>query len=281
MTQRIGRVGIVGAGQVGSMLGLALRSAPGVDHVLLADRNEDTARVSAGMGAGDVAATEEVLESDAVILALPVPEILRFLEERGAKLRDGSLVLDTGSVKRPVLEAMRRHVSEDVHAVGGHPMAGTEQQGPEGARLGLLRGATFVLTTVRDDPEGLTRATELVEAVGARAVEMDAALHDRVVARTSHLPHLVAAAVALTAEKQPAGAARDLAASGYAGLTRLAASDPEMVAGFLDANRDEVLDALHEVRDVLDVVEGAIDEGDGVLREFLEEAARARAEVLG
>jgi prephenate dehydrogenase len=281
MSADVGRVGIVGAGQVGTMLGLALRGASGVEDVLVSDRDEATARASSELGAGELADVDETLRADAIVLALPVPEIVRFLEDRAKELRDGSLVVDTGSVKRPVVQVMRDVVPEGVHAMGGHPMAGTERPGPAGARPELLRDAAFVLTPARQDPEALSRARALVEAAGARPVEMDAALHDRVVARTSHLPHVVAAAVALVAENEPQRAVRDLAAGGYAGTTRLAASDPEMVAGFITANADEVVDALRELRDALEAAEGFVDEGNGSLREFLEDAGRARAEVLG
>jgi prephenate dehydrogenase len=279
MSGGIGRVGIVGAGQVGTMLGLALRGASGVDEVLLSDRDEGTARASSELGAGDVVDVGETLRADAVVLALPVPEIVRFFEERAKELRDGSLVLDTGSVKRPVVQLMRETVPEGVHAVGGHPMAGTEQPGPAGAPPELLRDATFVLTPARDDPEALSRARALVETAGARAVEMDAALHDRVVARTSHLPHLTAAALALVASEQPH--VRDLSAGGYAGATRLAASDAEMVAGFLESNADEVRGAVAELREALNRAESALTEGAGSLRELFASAGRARAEALG
>ncbi|HEV3475285.1 MAG TPA: prephenate dehydrogenase/arogenate dehydrogenase family protein [Actinomycetota bacterium] len=276
MSDSLGRVGIVGAGQVGTMLGLSLRGAA---EVLLTDRDDEAARASAEMGAGQVAGIDDVLAADAVVLAMPVDEIIRFVEERGSKLRHGSLVVDTGSVKRPVVEAMRRGVPEGVHAVGGHPMAGTEQPGPAGARPELLRDAAFVLTATRDDAEGMARARALVEAAGARPVEMDAALHDRVVARTSHLPHLAAAALALVASDQPH--VRDLAAGGYAGTTRLAASEPEMVAGFLTANAGEVRGALAELRDALDKAEAAVAEGAGSVRQLFASASRARAEALG
>ena len=280
MSDGIGRVGIVGAGQVGTMLGLALRAAPGVDKVLLTDRDPLVAKASAGLGAGEPVDAEEAIRSDTVVLALPVPEILRFLEERAKDLPGGSLVIDTGSVKRLVVEAMRRTIPKDVDAVGGHPMAGTEQAGPEGARRELLRDAAFVLTPVREDPGALARAEALVQAAGARTVLMTPELHDRVVARTSHLLHIAAAALALVVEKQPPGAVRDLAAAGYSGATRLAASDPEMVSGFLDTNREQVLEALREVRDVLEQAAHSLGDRD-TLREFLQGAATARAAALG
>lgn len=276
---RVGLVSIVGAGQVGTMLGLALRGE--VDEVSLADRDPGVARSSLARGAGDRAvATDEAFDADVVVLAVPIPEIVRLLEERGDRIRPGALVLDTGSVKRTVVQAMRRAVPPAVHAVGGHPMAGTERPGPGGADPGLLRGATFVLCAIRDDPEGIRLARGLVEASGARPVEMDAALHDAVVARASHLPHLVAAALSLVASATDQAAARRLAASGFAGATRLASSDPEMVAAVLTANADEVSRALREFRTALDRLGAALSDRDpDAGARVLEAARRAREEL--
>jgi prephenate dehydrogenase len=277
---RIGRVGIVGAGQVGTMLGLALRGR--AEAIALADREPSATRASLARGAGDRAASlEEALSADIVVLAVPVPEIVRLLRERGDEFAPGTLVLDTGSAKRSVVEAMRRSVADTVHAVGGHPMTGTERPGPEGADRDRLVGATFVLCPVRDDPEAMTRAGALVDAVGARPVEMDAGIHDTVVSRTSHLPHLVAAAVALAAGDVDPGAARDLAASGFAGTTRLAASDPAVVAAFLAANADEVEGALRSLHGALERLGSALAEGPLPLADALAAARRVRREVVG
>ena len=246
----IGRVGVVGAGQVGTMLGLALRRAPGragVEEVALFDRDRSAARASLARGAGDrvVRALEEAFDADVVILALPVPAIVSTLESHGARLGRGQLLLDTGSAKGAVVDAMRAHVPGRAHVLGGHPLVGTAVAGAEGARPELLDGAMFVLTPVRDDAEALTRGRALVGAIGSRAVEMDATTHDRVMARTSHLAHVAAFALAAVGRRR--GAAEELVSSGYLGATRLAGSDPRMVAGFLSANASDVRAAISEL----------------------------------
>lgn len=246
---------IVGAGQVGTMLGLALRSANACPEVALLDQDPQAAAASLGQGAGDrlLRSAEEALAFDVVVVALPVPEIVRFVAVWGLRIREGSLLLDTGSAKRAVVESMRRAVPPSVHAVGGHPIAGTERPGPAGADPSLLKGAPFVLTPVREDAEGLHQARALAEAVGAVPFEMDARAHDRVVARTSHLPHLVAFALARVAEGVASPeVVRTLASSGLAGATRLAASDPVMVGGFLSANAEEVRAAARELAEALE-----------------------------
>lgn len=282
--EAIGRVAIVGAGQVGTMLGMALRRAAagfGVEEVALFDRDARRAAASLERGAGDLLlfGVREALAREAVVLAVPVPQILRFLEEHGREARPGSLLIDTGSAKAAVVEAMRRCVGPEVRALGGHPIAGTERPGPGGADPGLLRGAAFVLTPVRDDPEALARGRSLARAVGARPVEMDAAAHDRVAARTSHLPHLMAAALALVVQ-QAGGEARDLAGTGYRGAVRLASSDPHMAAGFLWANAGEVRAALDDLEAALAGLRAALDGGPDHLARALS-AARSAAEAGG
>ncbi len=275
----LGRVAIIGAGQVGTMLGLALRGV--AEEVVLADRRRGAVTESLARGAGDrVVTIEEAVEAETVILAVPVPEIVRLVETLGRSLRPGSLLIDTGSAKRVVVDAMREHVPAQVRAIGGHPMAGTERSGSEAARAELIRGAAFALTPVRDDPAAIARGLALIEAVGARPVILEAELHDRVVAATSHAPHLVAAAVALASRTLPLETVRDLTASGFGGTTRLAASDPGMVAGFLVANADAVREALGSVREVLDRAEAALGDADA-LRVLFIEAAAAREDASG
>jgi prephenate dehydrogenase len=281
----LGRVAVVGAGQVGTMLGAALRGAPsgaGIEEVALFDRDPTVLGASLSRGAGDRAlrGVEEALGSDVLVLALPVPGIVRFLEERGGEVAAGTLLIDTGSAKTVVVETMRRSVPPGVGAVGGHPMAGTERPGPEGADPELLRGAAFVLCPAREDPEALRRARAVATAAGARPVETDPHLHDRVVARSSHLPHLMASALALVMATVTEDARRDLLGPGYDGAVRLAASRPEMVAGFLGANGPEVRSAVGELTAALEELLSALDAGPDRLTGVLERA-RSASERLG
>lgn len=242
MSGPAGTISIVGAGQVGTMLGLAL-SAAGYAPLLF-DRDPAVAQRSFARGAGArvAASLEEALACETVVLALPVSAIVATVRSHVGDFRAGGLVIDTGSAKAHVVEAMRR-LPGGVHAIGGHPLAGTERAGPDGADLAQLEGAPFVLCPVRDDPEALGRARALVERVGARAVVMEAAEHDAAVARTSALPHLLAFALASATR----GARLELASSGYRGAVRLAQSDPGMVASFVAANAPEVRTALAEL----------------------------------
>lgn len=281
-------VAIVGSGQVGTMVGSALvaaGSSAGIAAVELFDVDPGVAKASLALGGGHLvlADPESVLRADVVILAIPLGEIGTWLERFGSRLRPDQLLIDTGSAKAAVVSAMRVHVSAAVRAIGGHPMAGNEASGPGAAVPGALRGATFVLTPVRPDQSAVTRASALVTACGAEPLVLDAEMHDRQVARTSHLPHLLASALATVA----AGGGRDpsltraLAGTGYRGATRLAASDSRMVAAFLDANREQVGAALQEFRGELDRLALALASGPVSLEAALEVGRAGRALVLG
>jgi prephenate dehydrogenase len=277
----LGQVAIVGAGQVGTMLGMALSGPAPVTEVGLADRDPSRLRESMARGAGQRAlgSVEEVLGSDVIILAMPIREIVGWIEAHGADLRPGSFVIDTGSAKRRVVEAMADHVATGAGAMGGHPMTGTEIPGPAGARPELLKGAPFVLSPVRDDRAALDTALRLVEALGSEPVEMDAEAHDRVVARTSHVPHLVAAALALVAREAGSERASAVTGPGLAGATRLAASDPEVTASFLAANADEVHLATGELIDMLRRLSAAAAGGPRAVADLLAVARTARQDL--
>lgn len=257
----LGRIAIVGAGQAGTMLGLALRASGVATEIALHDRDTATAGRSLARGAGDrvCARVEEAFGADVLILALPVSAIVAFLERYGAELQPGTLVIDTGSAKAGVVSAMRRTLGLTVRAVGGHPLAGTERPGPDGADPAALRGAVFALCPVRDDPRALELARALAVAAGARPLVIDADEHDRIVARTSGLPHLLA--YALVHATGPLGDSLGaLAATGYHGATRLARSDPRMVAAFLSANAAETRAAAAELRTALEALVERLDD---------------------
>jgi prephenate dehydrogenase len=284
----LGRVAIVGAGQVGTMLGMALmanREEAGLASITLFDLDQRVAAASLALGAGDAVGRDigEAFHADVVVLAVPVPAIVRLVDDFGPSASPGALVIDSGSAKRAIVDAMRRSVPPHAHAVGGHPMAGTERPGPNGADPGRLAGAAFVLSPVREDAEGLARGGAFVTAVGARAVVMDADAHDLAVALTSHLPHLLAFALADAAggegragEAPPA----DLVSTGFLGSTRLAQSDPITTAGFLSANAEAVGVAASRFRTAFDALIAALGDTQ-VLEAALAEGRRARRALSG
>lgn len=283
----LGDVAIVGAGQVGTTVGLALRQAGpewGVASVSLYDSVPSAARESMALGAGErtLPTAQSVLDANTVVLAAPVSEILAWLERFGPELRPGTTLVDTGSAKGEVVDAMARLVPAGVHAIGGHPMAGNEVSGPAGAVPGALTGAVFVLTPCRDDDEAVERGAFLARACGARPLTLSAKEHDRLLAKISHLPHLLASACAASAAGDAGDLPllRDLVGPGFRGFTRLADSDPHMVAAFAGANRIPLAEALEDFRAELDRLTTALAAGEGALEAELTRGRQGRAAVL-
>lgn len=274
------RVAVVGLGLMGGSAALALRGR--VAAVVGADADPDVVRRAQALGLVPRATTDlaEALEAcDLALLAVPVGAILDLLPRLGRDLPAPRLVLDFGSTKGAVVQAMA-DLPPEVEPIGGHPLCGKETSGPEAAEASLFRGATFVLTPLeRTGAAALALAEDLVRALGARPLYLDAERHDRLVAWTSHLPYLLAATlvacVARTAEREPA--VWDLAASGFRDTSRLAASDLTMMLDILRTNRQAVAAAaraaaadLHHLADLLEASQ------DGRLRAELGRRREAR-----
>ncbi len=182
-------------------------------------------------------------EAAVVLLALPVSGILAAL--RRLPFRAGQLVTDAGSVKAPVIEAAAA-LPAGVDFVGGHPMAGSEETGYETARPDLFAGATWALVSsgAGESERPLARVAALVRALGAEPLVCDAAAHDRVVALTSHLPQLLATALAAELESRDEPLAAALLGPGGRAFLRLAGSSFDVWRDVLDHNAEEVERAL-------------------------------------
>ena len=190
---------------------------------------------------------EAVNEADTVILAAPVRVIMDILKLRiGTYLRSNTLLIDIGSTKFDICEAMGR-LPVGIGAIGGHPMAGKENNGIEVADPTIYQGRPFVLCqTRRTTPATHDRALLFVEALGAEAIEMEAERHDRIVAGISHLPYILSASMVATIAKeaQTDEAFWQLAAGGFRDMSRLSASDIKMMGDILSTNTRAVATLL-------------------------------------
>ena len=236
------RWGVIGLGLIGGSI--ARRLAQQGMPVLGADVDPETCRQAAGSGIFEAVLDPVALAqaADGVILAAPVGAIEGLLE--ALPWRPGQVILDTGSTKRRIVAAMGR-LPAGVGAVGGHPMAGKEVSGFAAADPGLFLGRPFILVpTARTTPEAARRAEELVRALGARPMWMEAESHDRRVAWISHLPYVTALALMAVGEAARVPVLWEMAASGFRDATRVAASDLRMMGEAVRSNADEVVAAL-------------------------------------
>ena len=278
------RVAILGLGLMGGSLGLALK-ARGVRVVGFARRAHIRAR-ALEMGAVDEVFSDParaVEGASVVVVCVPVLSAAALLESCRAHLARGALVTDVGSTKAGIVRAARtmlRHTPATF--LGSHPIAGSEQQGLAAARVDLYERAVVVLTPVGSEPRGAAKRLERFWAsVGARTVRLPPRTHDRIMARTSHLPHLVAAAlsVAVGRSPQPPGL-RDFCGTGFRDTTRIAEGAADIWLDILQSNRKAIAMELRAFERQVGQVARWLETGrDAPLRAFLEQG-RARRKAL-
>jgi len=237
------RVAIIGLGQIGGSLGLALgRTGTWTRIGFDADPPVLAAARAAGAldeAAGSLAAACE--RADVAVTAVPVDALPETIDAAAEALPRGAVLMDTGGARAPVSAALARAAARGLLAVGGHPIAGNEGRGFAAASAGLFEGAPFALCSVSGEIPPLAR--QLVADLGAHVVEVDAAAHDRALARTSHLPYLLACALRDVGE---AFARLGLSGPGFRDMTRLAGSDPRVAGAVCHANAREVAAAWGE-----------------------------------
>ncbi len=261
------RVAIVGVGLIGGSLGMALKSRRLAQAVVGVGRDRKRLEKARGLGAVDEIATglaAGVEGADLVVLATPVRQIIADLGRLAPHLAPRALVTDVGSTKGEIARAGEERLPAGTF-VAGHPMAGSERSGVEAATPELFIGAVWALTpTAKTSADGLDRVNGLAQAVGARVLTLGPGAHDRAVAVTSHLPHVLAYALSSLA----AAAARDnphlydLAAGSFASTTRVAQSPPDLWRDVALTNRAALAEALRAYRDDLDAVLEALEAGD-------------------
>ncbi len=272
-TGQPGRAMIIGTGLIGGSVGMALRAQGW--HVTGTDADPDTAARAVALGALD--AEGEDREADLVVVATPVHVAAGIISDilGSPSWNPAAVVTDVGSVKGPLLAAVDRP-----RFVGGHPMAGSEQVGIEGASAELFFGATWVLTpTPSTDPAAYAQVRTVLAGFGANVVALDPAEHDSLVAVVSHVPHLTAATLmALAADLgEEHGALLQLAAGGFRDMTRIAAGQPSIWPGICDDNADAIVATLDLLIESLGTMRRRVAERDhDSLLEILQRAATAR-----
>lgn len=275
-------VAILGPGLLGGSMALALRARwPQMKVSIWARRPtavDEVLRAGIAHHASTVLA-DVVTDASLIVLATPV-ESMAHLAEQLVRLRlsRNVLVSDVGSVKGSVvnnLEPLLAGIGSGF--IGSHPMAGSEKSGIDAARADLFHGAACVITpTEATDLHGVERLHHLWQGVGCRTIELSPLDHDRYVARISHLPHLSAALVTLTALADDVGPLV-CAGSGFRDTTRVASGDPDLWTGIVNHNREPILEAIRAAAlrwgELLEIVESMDDDR---LRRFLAEAKQLR-----
>jgi cyclohexadieny/prephenate dehydrogenase len=268
--QRFERVALIGIGLIGSSLARVLRrDSPGTKLVACARRTETLAAVRRLEIADDTThdPAKAVEGADLVVVATPLSAYAEIGERIAPALKDGAIVTDVGSVKQAVIRDLGPHIPQGVHFVPGHPVAGTEHSGPESGFAELFRARWCILTPLPETiPEAAARVGRMWEDCGMRVVTMSADHHDKVLAMTSHLPHLIAYTIVGTAtglEESLKSEVIEFSASGFRDFTRIAASDPLMWRDIFLNNREAVLEIVQRFTEDLTALQRAIRWGEG------------------
>jgi prephenate dehydrogenase len=267
-----GRAVVVGTGLVGGSIGMRLRREGW--HVTGRDR--DLARASRALALGALDAVGDDPEADVTFVATPVRAVAE--EARAALAAGPGLVTDVGSVKASIVDAVA-----DARFVGGHPMAGSEQEGIEGATADLFEGASWVLTpTAGTDAAAYSQVRQIIGTLGAEVVALLPERHDVLVAIVSHVPHLTAATLMRLADthSEEHRALLRLAAGGFRDMTRIASGHPGIWPDICSDNRAAIIDVLDDLTAALgrmrEIV--AADDRRGLL-DALERARAARVNL--
>lgn len=252
-----GPVEIIGAGLIGTSIALACRRA-GLE-VVLTDSSPAHLRTATGLGAGRPRSADDVPQL--VVVAVPPDHLGGAIRDALDAAGPDTVVTDVGSVKSAPLAAVADHPAVNRY-VGSHPMAGSERSGPLAASASLFDGRPWaVVPGPKATPEAALLVEALVQTCGAVVVRLGPGEHDKAVARTSHVPHLVAS---LVAGSLAGASAAHLALSGQGirDVTRIAAGDPSLYGQIIQGNAEAVTEVLAQVRDRLDLALQAVSEGD-------------------
>ncbi len=269
-TRLFDRVALIGVGLIGSSLARVLRRDSPQTTIVACARSTETLDVVQRLGLADETGNDPavaVAGADLVVIATPLSAYADIGRRIAPALREGAIVTDVGSVKGAAIAALRPELPSRIHFVPGHPVAGTEHSGPEAGFAELFQDRWCILTPLPGTaPEAVARVTALWEGAGMRVVTMEAEHHDKVLAVTSHLPHLIAYTIVGTATELGQDLQSEVvafSAGGFRDFTRIAASDPVMWRDIFLENREAVLELLQRFSEDLTALQRAIRRGDG------------------
>jgi prephenate dehydrogenase len=270
------RITIIGLGLIGTSLGLALKKS-GLKDLEIMGHDREPGNAAAARKRGAVDRTSYSLggaieNSRMVILATPVMAIKEVLEQIGPNLEPGTLVTDTGSTKAHVLQWANDYLPPEVDFVGGHPMAGKEQSGPEAAEADLFVDAVYAICPAPGaSKQAASSVAGLAETIGAKAYFVDPKEHDSYVAAVSHLPFILSTSL-VAATTQSAGwrEMSRMAAGGYRDISRLAAADPIMHRDICVTNKEGIVHWVDECIKQLYAIRNQIrDDEDALEKTFI------------
>ncbi|MHB1158329.1 MAG: prephenate dehydrogenase [Phycisphaerales bacterium] len=271
---------IVGPGLLGGSIGLALREQGFAGKIVGFSRRPATIQTALQRRCIDEATADlpaAAAASDLIVLATPVQTLCTIIEQLGGIDLGDAIITDVGSTKRSIVACAERYLKNPANFVGSHPMAGSDQHGPQSADARLFTGKPVVLTPCDNTNTHAVAVTESLWAtLGMRVFRMSADEHDHTVARVSHLPHAISVMLMLLAGRTP-GRGLEIASTGLKDVTRLAGGDAELWAEIFLDNAAAMKDTFAEYESLLRELRQLIDRGDrAALVKLLNEAGEIR-----
>ena len=274
---------IVGVGLIGGSFGIAIRDKNLAKQVVGAVRRQETINAAFQKGAVDNATTnleEAARGADLILLAPPVGQMKSLCEELAPVIKAGAIVTDVGSTKVEVIAECAPIFGSKAHFIGGHPMAGSERTGVEYARGDLFDKAMWILTPTESTPaDELEKLKQLVAAIGATPIILDPKTHDQLLAVTSHVPHVTAAALVRLFNKthDDHEVVSSLIAGGWRDSTRVAAGGAEMWRDICMANAEPIAENLDLLIAELQKMRSLLQEKNSEeMRDWFDDAAVTR-----
>jgi prephenate dehydrogenase len=271
------KIAIVGLGLMGGSLALVLKEKCAALYGI--DSDHATLELALSKNIVDQADTDPtnlLPQVDIIILATPVPAIIDFIYKLPSLQQKPCILLDLGSTKKDIVQAMVT-LPDNFDPLGGHPICGKEKLGLENADVNLFQNAAFVITPLeRTTRHARNAAEEIISAIGARLIEMDAEGHDRALASTSHLPFLLSSALALSTPQEFV----QFVGTGFKSTSRLAGSPSYMMMGVLKSNRENILNTIQTFRNSLNEISSALQTENYTQLELLLDQSRSAHQSL-
>jgi len=279
--KRFESVAIVGVGLIGGSVGMALRQRELAERVMGIGRKQVSLRIARRVGAvtnTTIDLAKGVADADLVVVCTPVGRIIQDVQEVAKHCPDGTVITDTGSTKRAIVEALDVGLPRNCRFIGSHPLAGSEKTGAANASGDLFEGRVALITpTVNTKAEDYDQIEDFWESLGSVVVKLAADEHDEAMAITSHLPHLAASGLAATIPEK----LFRLTGSGAIDSTRLASSDPSSWRQIVLQNRAYVLSALEQYGARLSELHAAIRDGNEEKLEQILTLGKKHRDALG
>lgn len=270
MTLPFSRICLIGLGLIGSSLARAIRAADPACELVACDSSARVRQRVETLGLANIVTaslTDAVMGADLIILCTPVLTYAALAAEMAPQLMPGAIISDVGSVKNAVVEAVSKYLPPTCHFVPAHPVAGTENSGPDAGFATLFHNRWCILTPPDGtDASAVEKVSALWTRLGANVEIMEAKHHDLVLAVTSHIPHLIAYTIVGTASDLEGVTKSEVikySAGGFRDFTRIAASDPTMWRDVFLTNKDAVLEVLQRLNEDISLLQRAIRWGEG------------------